>query len=427
MNNQVMLTAGLVVALVAGSCGQASTGHSGATPPTSSADPSATAEPSVLAPSPTSGAGAHETDQVARLTVRGSDFYVVPDPHPAGDRGTLIRLQPMPDNELGRVYRVLYHSTSVDGSAVAVSGMIWVPAEPPPAGGYPIVAWGPGNNGSGDPCPYSVPSTPEAVDYSPLMFNLLRAKYVVAYTDYEGHGTRYPYLFALPESVTHSLLDGARAARDLLGGDASDRVVIAGHSLGGFAAGESLQFGSAYAGELDVRGALAMEGGGDVESIEAMKAAAIAGTNPPIQGIVAWAAAYPELGIADLLTPQAVSDSRAIETTCEAAGAFFDHRSARDLFATKIRNVAAWDKRIEASVVRKAPFPAFFVAAGTSATGGQDIRAIAQRLCRVSHDIRFEIYPGADHDGVLQAALPDYIAWMADRFAGVPAAGNCGD
>jgi pimeloyl-ACP methyl ester carboxylesterase len=361
---------------------------------------------------------------VTRLEFRGDDFYEVPDPLPPGDRGTLIRLQRM-RQVLHRVYRVLYHSTSVDGTDVAVSGTVWVPSDPPPSDGYPIVAWGPGNNGSGDPCPYSGASTVEGIDYNPLMINFLRAGYVVAYTDYEGHGTRYPYLFAVPESVTHSVLDAARAARDLVGETAGDRVVIAGHSLGGFAAGASLQLGAEYARELDLRGALVMEGGGDVENIEAMKEAAIAGTNPSIQGMVGWAAAYPELDLADILTPQAVRDSQAIEATCEAAGAFFDHRKARDVFVAKLRNAAAWDRRIEASRVRKAPFPAFFVAAGTSATGGREIRVIAQRLCRVSHDIRFEVYPGADHDGVVQAAMADYVKWTADRFAGLPAAGNC--
>ena len=55
--------------------------------------------------------------------------------------------------------------------------------------------------------------------------------FVVASTDYEGHGTRYPYRDFIGTSGTHSLLDGARA-RDLLGPAASDRIVVAGHSLG---------------------------------------------------------------------------------------------------------------------------------------------------------------------------------------------------
>jgi hypothetical protein len=77
--------------------------------------------------------------------------------------------------------------------------------------------------------------------------------------------------------------------------------------------------------------------------------------------------------------------------------------------------------------VKHAPFPAFFVVAETSASHVQQIRKVAQRLCRVSSAVRFEVYPGTDHDGVLQAALQDYIQWIADRFGGTTAAGNCGE
>jgi acetyl esterase/lipase len=324
---------------------------------------------------------------------------------------------------LHRVYRVLYHSTSVDGTDVAVSGTVWVPSEPPPSDGYPIVAWGPGNNGSGDPCAYSRAGTPEEIDYNPLMFNFLRAGYVVAYTDYQGHGTRYPYLFAVPESSTHSLLDAARAARDLLGDVASNRVLVAGHSLGADAAAASLQHGRAYAGELDVRGALIVEGGADVANAIAN---ATAGINPSgvVQGIAGWASAYPELDPADVLTPRALRDVGSLESSCGTAQSF-SARPSKDIFAADPRNVATWSKRIDANKVKQVPFPAFFVVAETSASHVQQIRTVAQRLCRVSAAVRLEVYPGTDHDGVLQAALRDYIQWIADRFAGVPAAGNC--
>ncbi|HYU48938.1 MAG TPA: lipase family protein [Candidatus Limnocylindria bacterium] len=405
----------LAVAYGASACGPTA-----ATP--SIPAPSATANPTPAAPSPASGAEAHETDRAAKLEFRGANFYEVPDPLPPGDRGTLIRLQSM-RQVLHPVYRVLYHSTSVDGTDVAVSGTVWVPSEAPPSDGYPIVAWGPGNNGSGDPCAYSRAGTPEEIDYNPLMFNFLRAGYVVAYTDYQGHGTRYPYLFAVPESSTHSLLDAARAARDLLGDVASNRVVVAGHSLGADAAAASLQHGRTYAGELDVRGALIVEGGADVAELIAN---ATAGVNASgvVQGIAGWASAYPELDPADVLTARALRDVGSLESSCGTAQSF-SGRPAKDIFAAHPRNVAAWNKRIEASTVKQVPFPAFFVVAETSASHVQQIRTVAQRLCRVSPAVRLEVYPGTDHDGVLQAALQDYIQWIADRFAGVAAAGNC--
>ena len=426
MNVRMRLAFLLGLALTAGSCAPAAIdGPSDVSGPAASpAGPAATATPSRTAKAPVSNAESHEVDRFAQLAFHDGDFYDVPDPLPPGGRGTLMRLQPLQDNEVARVYRVLYHSKSVDSSDVAVSGTIWVPAGTPPPGGFPIVAWAPGNNGSGDPCAYSAPDDVTHIDYALGMFLLMKEGYVVAYTDYEGHGTRHPFLFAVGESATHSLIDAARAAQDLLGEVASDRVVIAGHSLGAAAAAASLQYGPEYAGELDIRGVLVIEGGVDVADTVAD---AGAGGNPRevVQGIVGWAAAYPELDAADLLTPQALRDSRSIEKSCDVAWTF-EGRPTEDVFIADPTDVASWDDRIEASRVNRAPFPAFFVVAPTSDPHVDDIRAVARRLCHVSDAVRFESYPGSDHDDVLQVALRDYLAWIADRFAGKPATGNCG-
>lgn len=426
MNVWMRLAFLLALALTAGSCGSAAIdGPSGASGPSaSSAGSTATATPSPTAQAPISNEGPQETDRVAELAFNDGDFYDVPDPLPPGEPGTLMRLQPLQDNEVARVYRVLYHSTSVDSSDVAVSGTIWVPAATPPAGGFPMVAWAAGNNGSGDPCAYSAPDDATRIDYALLMFLLMKERYVVAYTDYEGHGTRYPFLFAVGESATHSLIDAARAAQDLLGDIASDRVVIAGHSLGADAAAASLQYGPEYAGRLDIRGALVIEGGVDVADTVADT---MAGGSPAglVQGIVGWSAAYPELDAADLLTPQALRESRSIEKSCDAAWTF-DGRPTEDVFTADPTKLASWDDRIEASRVNQAPFPVYFVVAPTSDLHVEEVRAVANRLCQVSDAVRFESYPGSDHDSVLRRAQPDYFAWIADRFASTPATGNCG-
>jgi pimeloyl-ACP methyl ester carboxylesterase len=412
----------LGLAVLVGSCaGPPSSGRAGTSSAPSAApiiNPRPSASPSEM------GRADHEEARAAELEFPGTDFYDVPDPLPLGDRGALIRLQPLQDNEVARVYRILYHSTSVDGTDVAVSGTIWVPAATPPAGGFPIVAWAPGNNGSADPCPYSTPDDATRIDYALLMFELIKEGYVVAYTDYEGHGTRYPYLFAVGESQTHSLLDGARAARDLLGAAASDRIVVAGHSLGAGAAAATLEYGPGYATGLEIRGAVVLEGGVDAET---SVAGAMAGVNVSgvVQGVAGYAAAYPELKPADILTPAALQDIQLLESNCEALRAFVD-RPADEVFAANPMDVASWNKRIEAGRVSHLPFPAFFVVAPTSPSHVEDVRTVAKRLCQTKNAVRFDPYPGSDHDSVIEVARRDYFAWIADRFAGKPAIGNCG-
>src|SRR5580692_12878134 len=56
--------------------------------------------------------------------------------------GGLIRSEPLngaPDNAVA--YRVLYRSEGLQGEPIAVSGVVIIPAGPPPPNGRPIVAW----------------------------------------------------------------------------------------------------------------------------------------------------------------------------------------------------------------------------------------------------------------------------------------------
>ena len=93
------------------------------------------------------------------------------------------------------------------------------------------------NDGSGDMCAMSRADA-ERINgsWGGLMTLLLSEGYVIAFSDYEGWGTSDPYPFAVLESSAHTMLDAARAARDLLGPAASDRVVLFGYGLGADAA-----------------------------------------------------------------------------------------------------------------------------------------------------------------------------------------------
>ncbi len=61
--------------------------------------------------------------------------------------------------------------------------------------------------------------------------------------------------------------------------------------------------------------------------------------------------------------------------------------------------------------------------------------AVAASLCRLGSDVNYRTYPGLAHDtypgspgrvtGIDDGAMPDILAWTADRFAGVPAGSTC--
>ena len=76
-------------------------------------------------------------------------FY---DPPPLGERtpGLLIRSEPFNGYSLppgARAVRILYVSRARDGAPGAVSGVVLIPAGPPPRRGWPIIAWAHGTSG----------------------------------------------------------------------------------------------------------------------------------------------------------------------------------------------------------------------------------------------------------------------------------------
>src|SRR4051812_38416743 len=122
------------------------------------------------------------------------DFYGVPDPLPAGQPGDIIKTEPVTVDGLhGAMQRVMYHSQSLAGDDIPVTGLIAVPNTPPPDGGYPVVSWAHGTTGLADEC---APSIKPDQSITALYNGLLDAGYAVTATDYEGLGMpgRHPYL-----------------------------------------------------------------------------------------------------------------------------------------------------------------------------------------------------------------------------------------
>jgi hypothetical protein len=427
--NRRGVSARLIALAIAGTVAGCSTGpggSDGATPaasvaPTSSSSSPSTAGPSPSAPAIDDVAFAHELEQVNALEYVTGNLYDVPDPLPPGAPGELIRLQVAAIRRDARAYRVLYHSGSVDGTTdVAVSGLVWVPQGPPPAGGFPILTYGSSYNGSGDDCPLS-----REVDWGDdpiLRDGALARGYVVAITDEEGRGTRYPYRTAVPESAAHSILDAARAARDLLGPDASDVVAVAGYSLGGDNATATLLDGPQYAPELDVRGVVSFDGGTDHrQAVEAMRDADIAPASY-VAAVVAYAEAY-GLDAADILTPEAIRDAAAIgEAGCGDFREQFGDRDAAATLAGSPLDFPDWRRWVDAHSPTSAPYPLLLVLAELdNADRSVGMGILTLRLCARGGHVELRRLPDVTHDDLLGAAATDALDWIEDRVAGVAA------
>src|SRR5215210_9261719 len=170
----------------------------------------------------------------------GDAFYTPPSPLPGKGHGGLIwarRLKGAAALRGGaRNDLVLYRSTGVRGTPVAVSGTVSVPKGRAPKGGWPVISYGHGTTGIADSCAPSRDSARNPahglIAYAyPLLQRWLKAGYAVVRTDYEGLGTAGPHPFLIGRSEGRSMADAVRAARRLdkrLG----RRVVFAGHSQG---------------------------------------------------------------------------------------------------------------------------------------------------------------------------------------------------
>ena len=148
----------------------------------------------LVALAPAAGASQPHTRSALPSEAPAGNAFYAPQNLPKGDPGDLIWSRPIAAPKGARAWKILYHSRSLEGRDIAVSGVVVVPTTHAPKGGRTIVSWAHGTRGIADTC---APSRRSAVASEiPGIDELIGAGYVVAATDYEGLGTPgvHPYL-----------------------------------------------------------------------------------------------------------------------------------------------------------------------------------------------------------------------------------------
>jgi hypothetical protein len=222
----------------------------------------------VVRGSSSGAAGIVATDATAQSAAQASpddDFYVPPDPLPAGAPGDIIRARPSfagpPSAQaLADAWTVMYLSTNVLGQPNAVTGTVLVPKGVDPTAA-PIIGFGPGTHGPAFRCAPSLMIKAGGFYEQPAVNDMLRRGYAVAVTDYEGYHPDPTTTYMIGTSMGNALLDAVRAAERLpeAGLSATAPVVVRGYSQGGGAAMWAGQLQPAYAPELHLVGVV---GGG---------------------------------------------------------------------------------------------------------------------------------------------------------------------
>jgi alpha-beta hydrolase superfamily lysophospholipase len=353
-------------------------------------------------------------------------FYSVPNPLPSTKAGTLIKSQRIPSGDLhGTVYRVQYVSKSLQNKAVAVTGLVVVPAKAAPAGGYQVVTWSHGTNGMADQCAPSLDPTQDV----PLANQLLDQGWEVTSSDYQGEGTPglMPYLVGVTSA--RNTIDIVRAARSLPHADVSKDYVVWGHSEGGQTAMFALNIGSSYAPDLKLDGV-------------------VAGAPPSQFGLIynflltspyrfylfmaagGFNAAYGNKAapLPEVLTSKAMGLLPDLEKGCSSyLQRTIDPYSIKSLVKTNPYDVPAWKKVLQAND------PANFTTPSDAPLlilqGGNDeqipvvsTQLLATHSCSIGQATQRWIYPGQSHAGVIPIYMPDMIQWISTRFSANPGA-----
>ncbi|OBF30423.1 hypothetical protein A5724_24120 [Mycobacterium sp. ACS1612] len=365
-----------------------------------------------------------ETAQIATAHIGGSQ------PGSLVSATAMPELDKDPDSSLWKSARVLYHSTNGDtGQSTVVSGSVYVPKTPAPAGGWPVMAFGHGTTGIDEPCAPSL--SPKLLNMTVWVTSLIKRGYAVAFTDYQGLGAPgvHPYTDNKTEGL--NIIDSVRALRNTFP-DVSNRWAAFGGSQGGGAVWAADEQAATYAPELDLVGVVAMSPAADVSGIvdKAMSQTLTTDQAP------AW---FPLVEVLARLHPDFNRDDYRggaaakywdILTSCSGPKSLDRNAAAAELKDTDLmpHSQEAADKMralLEKWAVPQqrvtAPLSILYGDADTLIDPQWTTDAIG-RACALGGPIVWDLQPDKGHGNV---DISTQFDWLADRFAGKPVVSEC--
>lgn len=393
------------------------------------------------------------------------DFYAEPPAIPA-EPGTVIAAEPIPfvgqvGQLPGTAQRVKYSSTLGDGSSVAVTGTFLEPTVPYAEGPTPTVVIGPGTQGQGDQCAPSRqfptggqhdPATGStSINYEgAFAIAFLTQGVRVFVTDYIGLGTPGIHTYVNRVEQGHAMIDGARAALALVGADSPGAqkgpVGFWGHSQGGGAAASAAELVGDYAPELNVAGTYASAPPADLDAVlrHIDGTGLTAAIGFAINGFVAR---YPEL---QAVVDEASNDHgrvvlERVSTQCliEARREFGGTSTAQwTKTGTTLADAIGGDpivRRVfdEQRIGNRAPSAPVLVNSARNddfIPFDQSAQLVADWCARGAdaslHVNDLPAIPGGFGINHLAPAATDFgvgLAWMRDRFAGLPTDSICAE
>lgn len=328
--------------------------------------------------------------------------------------------------------RITYRSTSgIDGSPTAVTGSVFTPRTTPPAGGWPIIAFAHPTVGLLEDCAPSAHT--DLLGMAPQIELLLAQGYLVVMPDYQGLGSKGPHPYLEPRTAAFNLIDAVRAAREAEN-SAGAKWAAYGASQGGQASWAAAELAPTYGAGMEMVGAAALVPIVDLASLPqtAFDRRLSDYQLPVMQFIVnSVASVDPSFRLEDYLNGFAF-DNNAKLLQCSGNGLVERNRLVIDLAPENVapRDQAAVDRMaafLQAWSVPLAgdpsPVPVYAVAGSVDDMAvPASVEDAARRSCDRGDVVVWTLRDDEGHDDV---DFRPALAWLKERFEGVPVGGAC--
>jgi pimeloyl-ACP methyl ester carboxylesterase len=348
---------------------------------------------------------------------------------------TDIDIRQLPDGSSAKTFT--YQSISgITGRPTVVGGAVFTPSGTPPPGGWPVVGYAHFTTGVVSDC--GTLEDPQMAGNLLGVEGLLEHGYAVAYTDYAGLGKAasddgadevHPYLE--PKSEAFNLIDAVRAARSL-DPRLSNRWVAYGGSQGGQAAWAAAEYFPTYGEGTELLGAVTLAPALDVSAfaylMENTELTADQTTIYPIL-VTGLAGVDPDINPDDYFGGDL---RRGLGAIVACRGPNSEHHDevvdAMDQSDLKVPSPEATERlarRLESYSLPQRPTltPLLVIYGDDDQLVLPSWTAAAiKRACALGDNVTEVLIPDQSHS-VEPGPIDD--RWIADRFAGLPANGNC--
>jgi pimeloyl-ACP methyl ester carboxylesterase len=360
-------------------------------------------------------------------------FYIPGAQELAGTPGSLIRAEPMlgaPDG--AAAYRILYRSTGLHDEPIAASGVVVIPAGPPPPGGRPIVAWAHPTTGV---VPRCAPSRALFVfQQMQGLRTMVERGYIVAATDYPGLGTVGPHPYLVGVSEARAVLDSVRAARGLPQSGGGRRFAVWGHSQGGQAALFTGIIAKSYAPDLELVGVAAAAPATELATLMAADLGSSGGRNLTAMTLWSWQRVFDApmdrvvhaaaIAVVNLLAGECIESIYDLlvrsKTAAPLERVFLSVQNPLELEPWRALAATNTPGALPSSI------PVFISQGEADGLVRPDVtKDYVRQLCQAGSKVRLLLLPNVNHGFIGRDSANAAVDWMADRFAGGAPPNDC--